>query len=215
PGAKSAIDSLRQRAEAALRRAAEGRDAFCAYVVARDPVWLAIRRPGRPEFIAAAITFALVAAFLLFLVLFDWTWVRGPIGRTASASTGREVALKGDLDVRLFSWTPSATVRGLSVGGPTWASGRNTAEIERLDVSIRLRRLFLGQIEVASLTLTRPRVHLVVDSQGRRSWDLEPDRPDDGRGARLPVIQRLVIHDGRLTLNEQRRGMTLDAVVTA
>jgi len=215
PGAKSAIDSLRQRAEAALRRAGDGRDAICAYVVARDPLWLAVRRPGRPEFIAAAITFALVAAFLLFLVLFDWNWVRGPIGRAASASTGREVALKGDLDVRLFSWTPSATVRGLTVGGPTWASGRNTAEIERLDVSIRLRRLFLGQIEVASLTLTRPRVHLVVDSQGRRSWDLEPDRPDDGRGARLPVIQQLVIHDGRLTLNEQRRGMTLDAVVTA
>ncbi|MEN5231155.1 AsmA family protein [Brevundimonas naejangsanensis] len=106
-------------------------------------------------------------------------------------------------------------MRGLSVGGPTWSSRRNTAEIERLDVSIRLRRLFLGQIEVASLTLTRPRVHLVVDSQGRRSWDLEPDRPDDGRGATLPVIQRLVIHDGRLTLNEQRRGMTLDAGVTA
>lgn len=215
PGAKSAIDSLRLRAEAALRRAGDGRDAICAYVVARDPVWLAVRRPGRPEFIAAAITLGLVAAFLLFLVLFDWNWVRGPIGRAASASTGREVALKGDLYVRLFSWTPSATVRGLSVGGPTWSPGRNTAEIERLDVSIRLRRLFLGQIEVASLTLTRPRVHLVVDSQGRRSWDLEPNRPDDGRGARLPVIQRLVIHDGRLTLNEQRRGMTLDAVVTA
>jgi len=89
PGAKSAIDSLRQRAEAALRRAGDGRDAICAYVVARDPVWLAVRRPGRPEFIAAAITFALVAAFLLFLVLFDWNWVRGPIGRAASASTGR------------------------------------------------------------------------------------------------------------------------------
>ncbi len=215
PGAKSAIDSLRQRAEAALRRAGDGRDAICAYVVARDPIWLAVRRPGRPEFIAAAITLGLVAALLLFLILFDWNWVRGPIGRAASASTGREVALKGDLDVRLFSWTPSATVRGLSVGGPAWASGRNTAEIERLDVSIRLRRLFLGQIEVAALTLTRPRVHLVVDSQGRRSWDLEPDRPDHGRGARLPVIQRLVIHDDRLTLNEQRRGMTLDAVVTA
>lgn len=93
--------------------------------------------------------------------------------------------------------------------------GRNTAEVERLDVSLRLRRLFLGQVEVSSLTMTRPTVHLVVDSQGRRSWDLKPDRPDDGRGAKLPVIQRLVIKDGRLTLDEQRRGMTLDAMITA
>jgi len=63
--------------------------------------------------------------------------------------------------------------------------------------------------------MTRPAVHLIVDGKGRRSWDLYPDRPDDGRGAKLPVIQRLVINDGRLTLDEQRRGMKLDAVITA
>ena len=213
PEAKSA--RWRRQAGAALRRLRDRIEAFRSYVAARDPVWLAVRRPGRPEIIAAAITVALVGGFLLFLALFDWNWVRGPIGRAASASTGREVALKGDLDVRLFSWTPSATVRNLSISGPDWASQRNTADIERLDVAVRLRRLFLGQVEVSSLTMTRPQAHLIVDEQGRRSWDLKPNRPDDGRGARLPVIQRLVIHEGRLTLDEQRRGMTLDAVVSA
>ncbi|WP_447909595.1 AsmA family protein [Brevundimonas bullata] len=185
------------------------------YVVARDPIWAALRHPGKPEAVAAGLTLAVALGFLLFLVLFDWNWLRGPIGRAASASTGREVLLNGDLDVRLLSWTPSVTVRQLSVSSPAWARGRNTAEVERLDVSLRLRRLFLGQVEVSSLTMTRPTVHLIVDSQGRRSWDLKPDRPDDGRGAKLPVIQRLVIKDGRLTLDEQRRGMTLDARVTA
>ncbi|WP_225910227.1 AsmA family protein [Brevundimonas pondensis] len=190
-------------------------DSLRTYVVAEDPAWLALRQPGKPEVIAAGITLAVALGCLLFLVLFDWNWVRGPIGRAASASTGREVLLNGDLDVRLFSWTPSASVRRLSVSGPAWARGQNTAEVEQLDVAVRLRRLFLGQIEVTSLTVTRPVVHLIVDDQGRRSWDLNPDRPDDGQGARLPVIQSLVINEGRLTLDEQRRGMKLDAMITA
>lgn len=185
------------------------------HVVTRDPVWRAARRPGRPEAIAAAITAVVAISVLLLLIFFDGNWLRGPISRAASAATGREVVLRGDLDVKLLSWTPSATVRDLHVGGPTWARDRNTAEVERLDVSVRLRRLFIGQIEVPSLTMTRPSVHLIVDGQGRRSWDLRPDQPDDGRGAKLPVIHRLAIHEGRLTLDEQRRDMKLDAMITA
>lgn len=215
PGPKSVRQSFRAGATSVWRVAKTRVERLRTYVVAEDPVWRAFRHPGKPEAVAAGITLALAVGFLLFLVLFDWNWLRGPISRAASASTGREVLLNGDLDVRLFSWTPSATVRRLTVGGPAWARGRNTAEVEQLDVSVRLRRLFLGQVEVSSLTMTRPTVHLIVDAQGRRSWDLKPDRPDDGRGAKLPVIQRLVIKDGRLTLDEQRRGMKLDAMVAA
>lgn len=215
PGHKSALQTLRSAA-ASLRRGMRARAArLKTYVLDQDPVWSAVRRPVKAEIIAATITLGLIAGSLVFLMLFDWNWLRGPISRAASASTGREVVLNGDLDVRLFSWTPSATVRRLSIGGPAWAHDRNTAEVEQLDVSVRLRRLFLGQVEVSSLVMTRPAVHLVVDGNGRRSWDLHPERPDDGRGAKLPVIQRLVIKDGRLTLDEQRRGMKLDAMITA
>jgi len=215
PGHKPVLQTLGSTA-ASLWNAAKSRAAdLKAHVVTRDPAWRAVRRPGKPEIIAAAITLSVVASFLMFLALFDWNWVRGPIGRAASASTGREVVLNGDLDVRLFSWAPSATVRGLSVGGPAWANDENMAEVEQLDVSVRLRRLFVGQVEVSSLVMTRPAVHLIVDEEGRRSWDLHPDRPDDGRGTKLPVIQRLDIKDGRLTLDELRRGMKLDAVITA
>ena len=215
PGLKAAAQAFRTRASKAWRDAKAKAGTLKTYVVAHDPAWSAVRRPGRPEFIATGLTLLVVAGFLLFLVLFDWNWLRGPIGRTASDLTGREIILNGDLDVRLFSWTPSATVRRLSVSGPDWARERNTATIEQLDVSVRLRRLFLGQLEVTSLTMMRPALHLIVDSQGRRSWDLHPDRPDDGRGAKLPVIQRLVINEGRLTLDERRRGMKLDAMITA
>jgi len=215
PSLKSVRQTLKATTGSAWRGLRSKAEALKAHVVTRDPVWLAVRRPGRPEAVAVGVTAAVAVGLLLLLIFFDGNWLRGPIGRAASASTGREVVLRGDLDVRLLSWTPSATVRDLHVGGPAWASDRNTAEVERLDVSVRLRRLFIGQVEVTSLTMTRPTVRLIVDEQGRRSWDLRPDRPDDGRGAKLPVIHRLVIHEGRLTLDEQRRGMKLDAMISA
>ena len=215
PGSRPDLESLRSAVTSIWRAVKDRAASLKTYVVTQDPVWLAFRRPGEPEIIAGAITLGLIASFLVLLMLFDWNWLRGPIGRAASASAGREVVLNGDLDVRLLSWTPSVTVRRISVGGPAWARERNTADVEQLDVAVRLRRLFLGQIEVASLVMTRPTVHLIVDRKGRRSWDLHPDRRDDGRGARLPVIQRLVINDGRLMLDEQRRGMKLDAMITA
>lgn len=185
------------------------------WVRASDPVYTGFRRPGLPEKVAASVTLALVALVVLFLLLFDWNMLRGPIGRWASAKYDREIAIQGDLDVRLFSWTPSATVNGLKIGGPTWAREEDTATVERIDASVRLRRLFAGQIEMPLLAFTRPDVTLIATEDGRKSWELNPNAPDDGEGMKLPLINQLIITDGHISLDEQLRGLTLDATVTA
>ena len=192
-------------------RAARWRD----WIRANDPVYAAARRPGAAEKWAASITLLLIAAVVVFLMLFDWNWLRGPIGRWASAKYDREIALRGDLDVRLFSWTPSVVVNDLKFGGPDWARQADTADVQRIEASVRLRKLFAGQIEMPLLSVTRPDVVLIADKTGRKSWALEPDKPDTGQGMKLPVIQQLIITDGRLRFDEQRRGLTLDASVTA
>ncbi len=185
------------------------------WVRANDPVYAAARHPGRAEKAAASVTLLLVAAVVIFLMLFDWNWLRGPIGRWASQKYDREVALRGDLDVNLFSWTPSVVVNDLKFGGPTWAREQDTANVGRIEASVRLRKLFAGQIEMPLLSFTRPNVVLIATEDGRKSWELEPDKPDDGEGMKLPVIQQLVITDGRLTVDEQKRDLTLEAQVNA
>lgn len=192
-------------------RAREWRD----WVVEHDPVYNAFRRPGRTEKIATSVTLLLVLAVVIFLLLFDWNWLRGPIGRWASAKYDREIALQGDLDVNLFSWTPSVIVRDLKFGGPGWARENDTANVERIEASVRLRKLFAGQIEMPLLSITRPNVVLISTEDGRRSWDLEPDKPDDGEGMKLPLINQLIIQDGRVSLDAQDRDITLEAAVTA
>lgn len=185
------------------------------WIVENDPVYAAARRPGRIEKIAASVTLVLIAAVLIFLLLFDWNWLRGPIGRWASAKYDREIALQGDLDVKLFSWTPSVIVNDLKFGGPAWAREADTADVDRIEARFRLRKLFAGQIEMPLLAITRPTVVLISTADGRRSWDLEPDKPDDGQGMKLPLINRLIIEDGRLSLDAQDRDLTLEAAVTA
>ncbi|MDZ4319000.1 MAG: AsmA family protein, partial [Phenylobacterium sp.] len=178
-------------------------------------MYAAVRRPGRAEAWAGGVGLLLIGIVVLALILFDWNMVRGPIGRWASAAYDRDIALQGDLDVHLFSWTPSAVVRGLKIGGPEWARDRDTADVDEIRASVRLRKLFAGQIEMPLLSFTRPRLVLITDKDGRNSWDLNPEKPDTGEGMKLPVIQQLVITDGRLSFDERRRDLKLDAAVDA
>ena len=192
-------------------RAGEWRD----WVKANDPVYNSFRHPGRTEKIAASIVMLLIAAIVIFFLLFDWNWLRGPIGRWASAKYDREIALRGDLDVKLFTWTPTVIVNDLKFGGPQWAKSRDTATVSRIEASVRLRKLFAGQIEMPLLSFTQPEVYLLATKDGRQSWELEPNKPDTGEGMKLPVIQQLIIQNGHIVIDEQKRGLTLDASVDA
>lgn len=200
-----------RRLTPAMARARAGRD----WVATKDPVFTSFRRPGAVEYTAGGLTLVLITAVVLFLIFFDWNLLRGPIGRWASNEYDREVQLNGDLHVNLFSWTPSATVRDFRFGGPAWAKKEDTARIERIDASIRLRSLFAGRIEIPSLSFVKPEVVLIATEEGKQSWALHPDRPDDGKGMKLPPIQQLTITDGRLSFDEQRRKMKLNATVNA
>lgn len=180
-----------------------------------DPIYTSFRHPGRAEKTAGALLVLLVAAIVVFLMVFDWNWLRGPIGRWASVKYDREIALQGDLDVNLFSWTPSVIVRDLKFGGPTWSRARDTADIGQIEASVRLRKLLAGQIELPRLSIARAEVFLVATADGRKSWDLNPGKPDTGEGLKLPVIQQLIIQDGHVVVEEQKRDLTLDATVNA
>ena len=183
-------------------------------IVAHDPVYGGLRRPGRPEAFAAGGTVLLLLLLVLFLALFQWNWLRGPIGSWASARYDREIALNGDLDVHLFSLTPSARVQGLRIGGPDWALEQDTLRVADLQASVRLGALLAGRIEMPRVIITRPEIVLIAAEDGRLSWVLEPDKTDD-QGMKIPLINHLVIRDGRLSLDELKRDLTLRATLSA
>ena len=156
-----------------------------------------------------------MVAFVLFLAFFDWNYLRGPISRFASMKTGREVAILGDLDVNALSLKPSATVRKIRIGNPSWAGKGPMAEVEKLEVQIKVLPLLRGQLVLLRLEADKPVVALVRDRQGRSNWDFSNGRKKNKEPFKMPPVRRFVIDDGRLKYSDAKRRLTLDATINA
>jgi uncharacterized protein involved in outer membrane biogenesis len=174
------------------------------------PAW---HRRHRGLVIGGGVFAVLALAIVVFLLLFDWNWLRGPIGRYASARTGRAVRLDGDLKVHLLSWTPTAVVGGLRIGNPAWAGPGDTATVDQLTLKVKLLPLFTGHVDLPLVDLEHPRFDLIRDAQDRANWRLSNAKSD--KPAKLPPIQNFIIDDGRLTMKDARRDLTLTGTVNA
>ncbi len=198
PGALSVMDSHSDRASL---EAADG----------PAPRTWARRHKG---LIAAGGGFALLAlAMAVFLMLFDWDWLRGPIARYASARTGRDVRIEGHLQVHLLTWTPTVRVGGLKIGNPAWAGRGDTAEVRQLTAGVRLAPLLIGRLDMTLVDLDQPRFDLIRDKDERENWALSPAQA--GKPLTLPPIERFIIRDSQLSLTDAHRNMTLAGTVNA
>ena len=153
---------------------------------------------------------ALILSVWLFLALFNWNMLRGPIAREASLVSGRPIRIDGDLKVHLLSWTPSATVGGLKVGNPAWMKGGDLAEIGTLAISVKLLPLLVGRLELPLVDIEKPMIWLFRDTQDRANWR---KNPTNKAAAKLPPIQRFVIHDGHLHWVDQVHKLTIQGTL--
>lgn len=161
---------------------------------------------------------ALLAAIIAFLVIFDWNWLRGPIGRYASAQLQREVAITGDLRVHPWSFSPKAEAYGIRVGQPAWAKGVDPqagqmAQVQRLAVQIKILPLLRGDVILPFLAIDRADVRLLRDKDGKANWTFGARKSD--KPLKLPAIQRFVINDGKLRFDDRQRGALFVGTVNA
>jgi AsmA family protein len=185
----------------------------------RPRVAARVRRPSRKALTIAGVVLLLLAAAIgLFLYLWDWNYLRKPLANLATERTGRQVAITGDLDVDLFSWNPSATVGGVSVGDPAWRNGGRgkTAEVGSVTLQVKLMPLLKGDVMIQRLEVDKPNVSLFRDQQGRATWDFKkPGEREDKEPFRLPPIRSFVINDGVLTVRDVRRDFTFNGRINA
>ncbi len=160
-----------------------------------------------------------VAGLLLFLALADWNALRGPVARIASGMVGRDIAIRGDLDVDVFSFAPRVRVRDLVIGDPHWARRDRLAwavdespfaEIADAETRVELSSLFSGWT-LRHVHVRGARLNLVRDGQGRANWSRDPRGPR--KPLDLPLIRRFVIADSQILLTDARRRMELVAAI--
>ena len=155
----------------------------------------------------------LTAAIVVFLVIFDWNWFRGPVGRLASARLNREVVITGDLRVHPWSFSPKAEALGVRIAQPDWAAkadpkgspaGTPMAKVDRIAVQIKLLPLLKGDVILPLLAVDRPDVRLLREASGRANWTFgDPKAPK--KPLKLPAIQHFIINDGQLRYEDQQR----------
>ena len=155
----------------------------------------------------------LTAAIVIFLVLFDWNWFRGPVGRLASARLNREVVITGDLRVHPWSFSPKVEAYDVRVAQPDWAAkadpkgspaGTPMAKVDRIAVQIKLLPLLKGDVILPLLSVDRPDVRLLREASGQANWTFgDPKAPK--KPLKLPAIQHFIINDGQLRYEDQQR----------
>jgi uncharacterized protein involved in outer membrane biogenesis len=171
------------------------------------------RRPSKTAARWLASVFAVVSiALIVFFMLFEWNWLRGPISRYASARLDREVRITGDLDVKLFSRTPRATADGITVRQPAWAGSGYMAEVQRLTVAVELFPLLRGQVRMPLLAVDRPNVILRRDDEGRANWNFGKKK-EKKEATKLPPIRHFIINEGKLDFRDTKRGLVFTGTV--
>jgi AsmA family protein len=165
------------------------------------------------------VTGGLIVLLLLSTVFMDWNWFKHPIERVASAKFGRSVILGGDLQVHLWSWTPTVTLNQVTLGNPTWErAGRPMARIQRAEFHLQLLPLLKGDVILPRVALFKPDIYLHQDTSGRANWTFENKAPTKATASgpiRLPVMRDLLIEDGKLTLVDEMRKLKVNGTVEA
>ena len=160
----------------------------------------------------------LLLAVVVFLAQPNWNWARGAVASLISARLHRPVGIAGNLRVRLFSFTPSATVTGLRVGQPTGfvkdAPKDDLAAIAALSASVQLMPLFVGHVVLPRVEADGPVVTLYQDGAGHANWDFS-NGAAKGQPLRLPLIRNFVIHDGYIRMTSLSRRMRFAGTVEA
>jgi len=123
--------------------------------------------------------------------------------------TGLDVVLRGDVAVSLFP-TGSISFANVTLGedaSPVLAADRLTARL-------RFFPLFAGRVEIADVSLVRPRINVTYDHDGRSNWASLIDTlaralgPKTNRRDNAASFTEIRINEGTIALNDPARGIT-------
>ncbi len=134
----------------------------------------------------AVIVAVFVLAAIAFRLFFDPNDFREGIADAVRESTGRELVIEGDIELKIFPWL-AIDVGRTTLGNAQGFGDEPFAEFERASLSVRLLPLLLRQeATIGSAAVDGLRLHLQVNRNDVRNWSdfleaeaapAEPDAP--------------------------------------
>lgn len=164
-------------------------------------------KTSRPLKIVGWILLGITVIVILFFLLFDWNMLRPYINRKVSETTGREFAIRGDLDVkfqrgldsergwRRYVPRPYISANDVTMSNPTWSTvGPQMAGAQRVEVGLHVLPLLRKDVVITDLRLAAPDIAVQRLEDGRNSWTFK----DNGPSQWNVDIQRLSFNSGKL-----------------
>ncbi len=142
----------------------------------------------------------LVAAVIIVPLFIPLETYKAEIESQVREQTGREFAIRGDVDLALF---PNVALEVNDVVFGNMAGGRaeNMASLKTLQIDVQLMPLLGGELAIDRFVLIDPQINLEVGADGKANWDVMPAgeapeaAPSEGGG---PGLDQLRLGDVRL-----------------
>jgi len=163
-------------------------------------------------------------AVVLFVGLFDWTRAKGWVEARASSSLGRKVEIGGAIDASWHwrrsvgdrdAWAPGFrfTAGAVRIGNPEWAKQTHFAELDSLDMDLRLLPLLWHQLDIPVIRLVQPAIDLEIRKDGTNTWTFAP--ADEGAPSTWNVtLGEIVFGVGTVRIADAARDLDLEAEIT-
>lgn len=153
------------------------------------------------------------------IAFFDWNDARGFIARQATKALNREVAIDGDLRVKLGD-PIRIHVEGLRVANADWSDEKTMVALKALDAQLRLWPLLRGDYEFPEIRLSAPKLVLEKNRDGEANWafggpdprkevakeSVKPDKRGD-----IPIIEALQVEEGRVRYRDPGSDIDIDS----
>src|ERR1700761_3980408 len=131
--------------------------------------------------IAVAVVAALVVVGAVALLLFvDPNRYRGDIQHAAQQHTGRDLAIKGKLELKVFPWLAVA-VHDVELGNPPGFGTQPFATVENASIGVKLLPLLSSRLEVSTISISGVTVNLISRGE-QNNWKDLSESKDEGKG---------------------------------
>jgi uncharacterized protein involved in outer membrane biogenesis len=138
---------------------------------------------------------------------------RGTVIRFISAKAERPIQVAGALHVHLLARHPDLVAERVTIDNPAWVPSGRMAEIGEVSMVMDVP-WFDRAFGIVSLSMKSATLHLMRDAAGYANWQsTNPDAPPSTD--KMPILRRLSIPDARVLLDDRRRHLQFDGVVSA
>ncbi len=186
-----------------------------------------MRKRYKILFVATALIVLLPMAIVIFIATFDWNRLRPWLQSSIGDASGRSVVIDGDLVASWHwqrrvdgtnTWSPGLGISAAKVriGNPAWAKGAYFAQLQAIELDLRLLPLLWHEIAIPSVRLVRPSLDIERRQDRSDNMSFAPTGTGTGTSSAWSLnLGQIQFDVGNVTIADAERGLDLHADISA